>query len=63
MGLSLRLRERAFECTQHAGELLYVPSGHMHAVLNLQPSVGMAVEVGHDTGLLSRLLVGMRVAL
>ena len=40
-----------------------MPSGYMHAVLNVQPSVGMAVEVGHDQGLLSRLLVSLRVAL
>ena len=51
-----RQRDRAFECVQEAGELLYVPSGYMHAVLNLQPSVGVAVEVGRDTGLLARLL-------
>eukprot|EP01006_Ploeotia_vitrea_P062972 TRINITY_DN84722_c0_g1_i1.p1 TRINITY_DN84722_c0_g1~~TRINITY_DN84722_c0_g1_i1.p1 ORF type:complete len:654 (-),score=300.52 TRINITY_DN84722_c0_g1_i1:25-1791(-) len=36
----------ALECTQHAGEIVYVPSRWRHGVLNLQDSVGLAVEIG-----------------
>ena len=31
---------------QEAGDVLFVPSGWHHAVLNLQDSVGIAVELG-----------------
>jgi hypothetical protein len=34
----------ALECTQEAGDVVYVPRGWGHAVLNLRPSVGWAVE-------------------
>lgn len=34
------------QCTQPAGTALFVPSGWKHAIINLAPSVGMAVEVG-----------------
>lgn len=34
------------ECTQAAGQALFVPSGWNHATLNLAWSVGIAVEVG-----------------
>jgi hypothetical protein len=37
------------ECTQHAGEVLFVPEGWHHGVVNLENSVGMAVEVGVST--------------
>ena len=33
-------------CTQKSGQALFVPSGWLHAVLNLRDSVGVAVEVG-----------------
>ena len=33
------------ECEQRAGDLLFVPNNWGHAVLNLEPSVGLAVEV------------------
>ena len=33
-------------CTQKGGQALFVPSGWLHAVLNLRDSVGVAVEVG-----------------
>ena len=33
-------------CTQQSGQALFVPSGWLHAVLNLRDSVGVAVEVG-----------------
>ena len=35
---------RAIECVQRAGDVLYVPRGWGHGVLNLAPSVGVAVE-------------------
>ena len=36
---------RALECEQRAGDLLFVPSNWGHAVLNLETSVGLAIEV------------------
>jgi len=32
------------ECVQHAGEALFLPAGHFHAVLNLWPSVAANIE-------------------
>ena len=37
--------DAALECEQRAGDILYVPSNWGHAVLNLEPSVGLAIEV------------------
>jgi histone arginine demethylase JMJD6 len=34
-----------FACTQRAGEVLFVPTGWSHAVLNVEDSIGVAVEV------------------
>lgn len=51
-----KFRHNALECTQYAGELLYVPTNYMHSVLNLQASVGVAVEVGHNKALLPAVL-------
>ena len=31
-------------CTQNAGDVLYIPHGWAHGVLNLETSVGVAVE-------------------
>jgi tetratricopeptide (TPR) repeat protein len=33
-------------CVQRSGEVLFVPSGWQHGVLNLENSVGIAIEVG-----------------
>lgn len=38
-------RSALLQCTQQSGELLYIPSNYVHGVLNLQFSVGVAVEV------------------
>jgi len=35
---------RTLECTQEAGDVLFVPEGWAHAVVNLRASVGFAVE-------------------
>ena len=40
---------RPLQCVQHAGEVTYVPTGWLHAIINLQPSVGIAYEVGDDS--------------
>lgn len=40
------------QCTQMPGELLYVPTNWMHATWNIKASIGVAVEVGHNTELL-----------
>lgn len=36
--------DKLIECTQQAGDVLYVPAGWGHATLNWQESVGVAVE-------------------
>ncbi|XP_065890131.1 uncharacterized protein [Dysidea avara] len=35
---------KPLECVQHAGEMLYVPSNWGHATINLDESIGLAVE-------------------
>ena len=35
-------------CEQLPGEIVYVPDGWQHAVLNLETSVGVAIEIGSD---------------
>ena len=39
------------ECTQQAGDVLYVPTGWNHAIMNLEAVVGLAVELGKNEGL------------
>ena len=43
-----RLPVRPLVCDQMAGETLYVPEGWQHAVVNIEPSIGIAVEIGSD---------------
>ena len=38
------LPEGALQCVQEAGDVVFVPRGWAHAVLNLRTSVGVAVE-------------------
>ena len=38
------------QCTQRAGDVLYVPPGWGHAVINLNTSVGVAIEFGSVFG-------------
>ena len=47
------------ECVQLPGDIVYVPGGYEHAVLNLRASIGVAVQFGDDypNELLRRLLV------
>ena len=35
-----------FECTQASGQALFITSGWNHATLNLEWSIGVAIEVG-----------------
>ena len=42
---------KPIECTQQAGDLIFVPQGWGHATLNWQESVGVAVEFGHNPGM------------
>ena len=44
-----RLPYRALECTQRAGEVLFVPEGWNHGVINLANSVGIVFEVGRSS--------------
>ena len=46
-------------CTQPGGTALFVPSGWKHAVINLAPSVGVAVEVG-DQDVIDRATWGRK---
>ena len=48
-----KLRVPLKQCTQPEGTALFVPTGWRHAVINLLPSVGMAVEVG-DADVIAR---------
>jgi len=41
---------RPFECSQDAGDVLYIPAGFGHAVLNLETSMGAAVEFDTPLG-------------
>jgi hypothetical protein len=41
---------------QRAGEILFVPTNWYHGIINLEPSVGIAVEVGANQQLLAKLL-------
>jgi hypothetical protein len=49
-----KLPIKPLECVQNAGEVLFVPTGWLHAVLNMEDSIGLAVEVGD-----SRMLQGV----
>lgn len=40
------------QCVQHAGEVVYVPTGWWHGILNLCDSVGVAFEVGIERSVL-----------
>eukprot|EP00038_Savillea_parva_P015834 m.15070 g.15070 ORF g.15070 m.15070 type:complete len:721 (+) comp3225_c0_seq1:206-2368(+) len=51
-----RFKDQAYECMQFPGDLVYVPTNYMHTLINVQASIGVAVEFGHDTTLLHRLL-------
>ena len=36
------------QCVQEPGELLWLPDGFLHCVLNLRESVGVAIEIGPE---------------
>ena len=38
--------DQLFECVQEPGDLLFVPSGWHHSVLNTRLSVSLAVQIG-----------------
>ena len=46
-----RAPSNATVCTQRAGDVLFVPRGWAHAVLNTKTSVGFAIEFSAATGL------------
>ena len=39
------------ECVQEGGDVIYIPDGWNHAVLNTQESVGIAIELGDNAQL------------
>ena len=43
-------RGRPLECSQDAGDVMFIPSGWGHAVLNLEVSVGVALEFASPLG-------------
>lgn len=50
----VQVSHKLFECTQREGQVLYVPTHWFHGVLNLAPSVGLAVEVGQNPHMLKK---------
>ena len=42
--------EHPYHCVQEAGDVLYVPADWGHAVLNLRPTIGVAVEFAWGKG-------------
>lgn len=44
------------ECVQEAGDVLFIPSGWHHGVLNTQESIGIALELGDNVGLVDAVL-------
>lgn len=36
------------ECTQHAGQLIYIPEGWYHATVNLVETIGVARQIQHN---------------
>ena len=51
-----RLRGRVLECVQRSGEVLFVPTNWYHGLLNLETSIGIAVEIGANNQLFDALL-------
>jgi len=45
------LTQRPVECVQKAGEILFIPTGWFHGVLNLEDTVAVAVEIGAEVPL------------
>eukprot|EP01051_Picozoa_sp_SAG22_P010532 SAG22_NODE_953_length_6332_cov_5.830258_5_plen_120_part_00 len=45
------VNRQVWQCVQEPGDVIYVPSGWHHSVLNLQQSVGIAIEVGENNKL------------
>ena len=39
-----RLPDTLYECVQQPGEMLYVPEGWSHGILNVETSIGAAME-------------------
>ena len=48
--------ESISECVQEGGDVLFIPSGWHHAVLNTQESVGIALELGDNLQLVDAVL-------
>lgn len=42
------LPKKPIEALQHPGEVLFIPNGWGHAVLNIDEVVGIAFEIGPD---------------
>jgi hypothetical protein len=49
---------RLWEFVQEAGDLVYIPGGLIHAVVNLAPVVGFTVEFEPDVAVLEPIAVG-----
>jgi hypothetical protein len=43
------VQDNLLECIQDAGTLLYVPDNWHHATINLEDTIGIAVEAGPST--------------
>ena len=36
--------DKSYDCTQEGGELVFIPPGYLHATVNLEESVAVAVQ-------------------
>ncbi len=42
--ISICFHQQQLECVQHAGDIIYVPSGWSHSTLNVDECIGHAIE-------------------
>ena len=43
------LPTKPVECVQESGETLFIPSDYVHCLLNIEESVGIAIEIGPES--------------
>ena len=41
--------KKPYDCVQEAGTILFIPSGWHHATINLEDTIGIAIELGGAT--------------
>ena len=48
-------KDLPYHCHQRAGDLLYIPEGHIHATLNLGETFALAIQMNEHTTVLGKL--------